>query len=233
MSLFNNFFSPGVVTFVSDRTMDFSLRNGESWPTLRHEHYLKTQLGFSLPTTVGLQQVHGNKIVTALLSDIQKTSPREADGLVTNEPRLALAIRTADCLPIFMHDPKHHCIGLVHAGWKGSQQQIVAQAIQTLQTSFGADPQDLRVAIGPAIRGCCYEVGPEFRGHFPQDVVERKSSLFLDLISANKRQLMQQGVLADNIFDCEQCTCCQGKYFSYRREKEKAGRMISLIMLKE
>ena len=89
----------------------------------------------------------------------------------------------------------------------------------------------LKVVLGPSIRECCYQVGEEFRDYFPSHVRDRDGHLYADVIAANRDQLLQAGVRQENIIDSGICTCCNKNYFSFRRDGEKAGRMISLMML--
>lgn len=250
---FRDFFPPHVVTFTSDRSIDFTLKANVrreskkgAAPLLRSQSaFLARQLGFRLPAVLTVRQVHGRKIILAARS-VQipggfygaRTAPQrpvtleDADGILTDRPDLAIAVRTADCLSVFLYDPRHEAIGLLHAGWRGTQQGIVAQAITLMRKHWKSNPRDLRAAFGPAIRSCCYQVGAPFLEHFPKETVKRKQGYFFDLPQANKNQLVGAGVGAANIMDCAVCTCCDPACFSYRRERESAGRMISLMMLK-
>ena len=99
-------------------------------------------------------------------------------------------------------------------------------------SAFLSQPSSLKIVLGPSIRECCYQVGPEFQGFFPSHVREREGHLYLDVVNSNQEQLLQAGVRQENIFDSGICTCCNKNYFSFRRDGVKAGRMISLMMLK-
>jgi copper oxidase (laccase) domain-containing protein len=100
-----------------------------------------------------------------------------------------------------------------------------------MKTVWGTLPECLRAVFGPAIRGCCYKVGKDFRPLFPGAVQERGGADYLDLAGVNRRQLTQSGVRAVNIDDCELCTCCDSRFYSYRRDGQRAGRHLSLMML--
>lgn len=247
---FHNFFPPQVVTFTSDRGTDFTLKgdsallkvnvrreskNGAA-PLLTKPQsaFLARELGSRLPEILTIRQVHGKRIVVALRNTTKRsTALEDADGILTDRRGLAIAVRTADCLAIFLYDPRNEVIGLLHAGWRGTQQRISAQAVALMREQWDSDPKDLRVAFGPAIRSCCYRVGASFLEHFPKETVKRKQGYFFDLPGANKDQLVGAGVDAANIADCSVCTCCDVTCFSYRRERESAGRMISVMMLKK
>lgn len=112
---------------------------------------------------VTLRQIHSDLIHVV---DSVPASQMAGDGLITNTPGLLLAIQTADCLPIILVDPKHRVVGVFHAGWRGTLKRIVEKGVGEMQRSFGTHPRDLKAAIGPGIRGCCYEVGEEVRDHF-------------------------------------------------------------------
>ena len=153
--------------------------------------------------------------------------------MITQTLGLPLAVRSADCLPVFLYDEKQYGIGLVHVGWKGSQKNIVGQTIKLMNEQWQTNPKDIKAAFGPGIRSCCYEVGSEFQEFFPEDCIMRDNRHYLDLSQMTHDQLLSEGVEKTNIFDCGICTCCDSNYFSFRREGNDAGRMISLIMLKE
>jgi polyphenol oxidase len=134
-------------------------------------------------------------------------------------------------VPVFIFDPRHHAIGVAHAGWKGTHKAIALKTVQRMQEKYDSRFSDLKIILGPSIRECCYQVGQEFSGHFPLHIKERGGHLYLDLIKANRDQLLQAGILQENIFDSGICTYCNKNYFSFRRDGAKAGRMISLMML--
>jgi hypothetical protein len=112
---------------------------------------------------VTLRQIHSDLIhaVTAAPGH-----PLAGDGLITDTPGLLLAVLTADCLPVILADPKRRAIGVFHAGWRGTIKRIVEKGVGEMFRHFGSDPGQLRAAIGPGIRGCCYQVGPEVKVKF-------------------------------------------------------------------
>ncbi|MGH9355473.1 MAG: laccase domain-containing protein, partial [Terriglobia bacterium] len=83
------------------------------------------------------------------------------DALLTNEPGILLTVRAADCLPVVIADPKRRVIACVHAGWRGLLKRIVEKSVGEMRRIYGCEPRDLLAALGPSIRSCCYEVGPE------------------------------------------------------------------------
>lgn len=237
-SIFRQFYSLGVIAAFSDRIRDLGFSSGKKIKNNR-QAFLRS-LGIDYRHLIAGEQVHGCKIrivdqrhkgkgAFSLRNRLAAT-----DGLITREKNLPLAVFTADCLSVFLSDPKKKVIGLIHAGWRGTQKGIVFKAINLMQKRFKTNPKDLIVGFGPAIRKCCYEVGDNFAQLFPNGIIKRKNKIYLDLIVNNKQQLIKTGVLKKNIFDSGICTSCQNRnFFSFRREGERAGRMMSVIMLKE
>jgi len=124
-------------------------------------------------------------------------------------------------------------IGLVHAGWRGTKEQILAKVVTELSGQYSVDRKSVHALFGPAIRACCYEVGEEFYRYFPDDMVKRKKKHYLDLAQTNMRQLTALGIPSDQIHDCQLCTCCHEEFFSFRREGKSAGRMLSLMYIRK
>jgi len=205
---------------------------------------------------ISLRQIHSDLIhrVDAVTAQLLV-----GDGLVTDTPGLVLAVQTADCLPIILADRKRRAVGVFHAGWRGTVKRIVEKGVGEMRKHFGSDPRDLVVAIGPGIRGCCYEVGEEVRIKFEaqfayanslfrevkeSDPVREKYPLlfltarapghsklpvrlFLDLVEANRRQLLDAGVMAKNIDTSAPCTACHTDLlFSFRADKGVTGRLM-------
>ena len=188
--------------------------------------------------TVFPEQVHGSKVKFLHEKDLQKDATPlhmipKADGLLTSTPEVTLAILTADCLPIFFLVPDPLAIGIVHAGWRGSAAAIARTAVEKLRHFTHQSPEKFLVAFGPCIKVCCYQVGEELTGLFWDSVVRREGVPYLDLAKENRHQLEKAGIKARNMGDVPSCTACHPEiFYSHRREKEKAGRMISWIRLK-
>jgi hypothetical protein len=171
----------------------------------------------------GLKQIHSNLVFVA---DGQGLCG-EGDALVTGRIGLAIAVRTADCYPILLADTRHRAVAAVHAGWRGTVTHVVEKALEKMKAEFGTSPADVNAAIGPGIGVCCYEVGEEVARQFG---FEHRTHL--DLVSENRKQLEAAGVQHQNIEALGVCTYCDAeRFFSYRREKEKAGRMTSFIRI--
>lgn len=160
----------------------------------------------------------------------------QADALLTGTPGCYLTIRTADCVPILLADTRRRAVAAVHAGWRGSVQAIVFKAVKKLEERFGSRPEDLVAAIGPGVCGRCYEVGAEvadqFRRWLPEPA-EPDGRRRIDLADVNRRQLLEAGLEAGRIFAGAPCTASNpGEFFSWRRERVRAGRMVSGIAIR-
>lgn len=167
-----------------------------------------------------LRQIHSNRVIAAASSGCLG----EADALVTAAPGVAVSIRTADCIPILLADRRTGAIAAVHAGWRGTAARIAAETLARLRAEFGTHPEDILAAIGPGIGPCCYQVGADVARQFGESGPAR-----LNLAEHNRRQLTAAGVPDAHIELVSPCTFCDDRFFSYRREGERAGRMISFI----
>jgi YfiH family protein len=209
-----------------------------------------------------LKQIH-----SALIQCVDSPShqPVSSDGLITQVPGVLLAIKTADCVPVLIADVKHKAVGAFHAGWRGTVARIAEKGVGEMRRQFGSVPRDLRSAIGPCIRRCCYVVGPEVRAEFESQFSyadelfhevfnsnslhvrypllflnqrapghgDPASETHLDLVEANRRQLLDAGIRSDNIQVLDGCTACDTtRFFSHRGEFGKTGRMMAVVGIK-
>ena len=158
---------------------------------------------------VTAQQIHGNKIAVAdgcSRSPVSREFPG-CDGIITNQPSIALGVYVADCCAVYIVDPKTPAIGLVHSGRKGTELGVVTNAIRQMIDRFGSDPANMIVQLSPCIRSPHYEVD------FAAEIV---------------RQCRDAGI--SEIFDRGTCTACDlERYYSYRAEKGRTGRMLALL----
>ncbi|MFZ3342240.1 MAG: peptidoglycan editing factor PgeF [Terriglobales bacterium] len=150
----------------------------------------------------------------------------EGDALVSATSGIGLSVRTADCYPILLADTRTHVIAAIHAGWRGTAAGIVREVLSRMRDLYGTRPGDIVAAIGPGIGGCCYEVGEEVGRRFGLDRAGR-----VNLASVNRQWLLNSGVPDSQIEVMGLCTYCDPRFYSFRREKEKAGRMISYLRL--
>jgi purine-nucleoside/S-methyl-5'-thioadenosine phosphorylase / adenosine deaminase len=183
-----------------------------------------------------VNQVHGANVVAA--SSYNGAAP-EADGLWTRDPADVLVIRAADCAPVWVVDPPHKTLALVHAGWRGVAAGIVERAIAVLE-STGARRNDLHAAIGPHIGPCCFEVGPEVSALFIDDgavgtaerlVVEHKRAdgVSLDLGAAIVSRLLAGGVDTARVDSARACTRCHPDLLHSYRRNGTGGPLMAAI----
>ena len=175
-------------------------------------------------TMARLNQIHSAEVLVA--NAIGNLG--EGDALVTREPGLGVSIRTADCFPILLADPVTRSVAAIHAGWRGTAESVVLSALRLMQGEFGTDPRDVYAAIGPGIGSCCYEVGLDVAQRFGKGEAGR-----LDLAAKNRSQLIAAGLHPDCIDAVGGCTYCNpAQFFSWRRDHDRAGRMISFIRVR-
>jgi YfiH family protein len=259
---------PWLVHGFSTRPGGISLMDGEKvlnlgfteWDSrenvLENRRRFQSALGASDLKLISLKQIHSDVIY---LFDAAPTEPCRGDASATSRPGLLLGVQTADCVPILLVDPKKRAIAAVHAGWRGTLQRIVAKAIGKMQMEFGTKPGDLLAAIGPAIGGCCYEVGTEVAIQFQSQFADAPEwfdefrtgdepnpiqwlnmmppghqpppkNVLLDLKKANRAQLLGAGLRPSNISVSGLCTACRRDLlFSYRKEGLRSGRLMSVI----
>jgi len=172
------------------------------------------------------KQIHSNNI-----SSINKPGfYSDVDGLISKNKQLILSIRVADCIPLFLFCSKTEYFGLIHSGWRGTKNKIVAHAIDKMKF-LGSDPRAIKVVIGPSINQCCFEVGLDVSTIFAKSYSKKgnNSKQMLDIKRIVYDELVNSKIPDNNILLDDDCTHCNPKkYFSYRREGEIAGRMIAI-----
>jgi hypothetical protein len=194
---------------------------------------LANRLGTS--DVVSMQQVHGTELT--IIGDPPDKAP-VCDGIFTRREDVALVVQTADCVPMLMWDPDQNVVAAVHAGWRGTLGRIAEKAADMFLSRFSSRSESIYVALGPAIGPCCYEVGPEVVDAYTRQLTSAdelfstgpRGRQHLDVIEANRRQLVASGISEDRIFSTEMCTSCDnGFLYSYRKEGEGTGRLYGAI----
>lgn len=186
-------------------------------------------------------QVHGDEVKQVTSEADLSSSNEKFDALVSDLSGVLVGVKTADCVPVLLADPKTGAFAAIHAGWRGTAQSIVAKAVQRMTGVFGTNPKDLIAAIGPAASGRCYEIGQDVIDAFKANLTSgekyfsptREGHALVDLHSANKDQLLSSGVAESSIFIAPFCTMARTDlFFSYRVEEKKygkTGRLLSVI----
>jgi YfiH family protein len=226
-------------------SLNVSLHVGDEEKTVRYNRAMIAEdFGIDLQKMILVNQVHGNGVLILdnPADSAVKHESAAFDALITNHPGFALCIKTADCVPIFLVDTAVRVICAVHAGWQGTALKIAAKVVDILFTRFHSKPENILAVIGPAIGPCCYEVDRRVYEAMDNNGMQKtpfrsKPKLgkwMLDLSLANKLQLLNTGIPADQIFSAELCTACRkDMFFSHRGEGGKTGRQLNFILLKK
>jgi YfiH family protein len=172
------------------------------------------RIGFTPDSLVTAGQVHGTRVVAAS----EPGHCPECDALVTTTPGLVLAVTTADCMSLLFAAPGG--VAASHSGWRGTAEGMPVATLRALCEAARCEPVEVVVAIGPCIRSCCYEVGPEVAERFPAEALTAdRPRPHLDLPGAARRVLIEAGVPARSIHDSGACTACEPYwYYSHRRD---------------
>ncbi len=181
-----------------------------------------------------ITQTHSTHVHIWTSSD--SSSIENCDGIITQLSKVTLSVVTADCVPIIFYDPVQKVIGISHQGWKGTLHKLPQKMIQKMK-ELGSSISNIRVAIGPAINQCCYEVNADLADQFNSAFgkgtsSQQKDKLYLNLLRINYNQLRLTGVKSGHIDYFPFCTSCnKNKFWSYRRDHGIKGEMESFIKL--
>ncbi len=221
-------------------SLNMSVSTGDTRENVRRNVALAfAALGRDPASKADLWQVHSARVVVAEAPNGPRDHQGQADALITDRPEVSLVLRFADCLPIMLYDPRRPAVGVIHAGWRGSLQKVVAAAVEAMSERYGSRPADLIAGIGPGVGPCHYAVGPEvvaqtraaFNGTAERLLVERDGRSYLDLWAANRVALERAGV--EQIEAAEMCTVCNSQdFFSHRATGGLTGRFGGLIGLR-
>ncbi len=227
-------------------SMNLGTGRGDSEEKIRENYRLLGEAtGIDVTRMAFTKQVHKADVRIVTEADVHElftAVPYEADGIVTAVPGLALICFTADCVPVLLHEPNGGVIAAIHCGWRSSVSDILKNAVEAM-CSLGAERANIHAAIGPAISGCCFQVGAEvidsareylggdIEGLFRKDP-EAEGKFLLDLKSCNMRRLIQLGLKEENIAVSDECTkCSHEKYWSHRHTAGQRGSQGALIVI--
>jgi YfiH family protein len=222
-------------------TRQLQLSSADAWRTLA------SAINVQPDRIVSLNQVHGRNVVRIeanvslqTLAEMHSERPM-ADAVISDARDVGLVVRAADCVPLLIADTRTGVVAAVHAGWRGTAARVGVAAVEEMQRQFGSQAADLVVAIGPAIGPCCYEVGTDLVDAFAAAgherylidrwfMTPRERRMRLDLVGANRDQLLLAGVREENIHACGLCTAMHLDVLtSYRAERSAAGRIAGAI----
>ncbi|MEW6283996.1 MAG: peptidoglycan editing factor PgeF [Candidatus Eremiobacterota bacterium] len=214
--------------------MNLGWKSGDDPERVReNQARFEAAVGFATPPT--LEMVHGAEVAIVREPVQERLS---GDACVTAVAGVGMSLTTADCVPIFYHDPVRNVVALAHAGWRGTLTGVSVTTLEAMIGRFGTAPPDVRVGIGPAIGPCCFEVdrdvAEQFEERFPEEDLVlpggATDKFRIDLWRANESLLRQAGVLPARIATGGFCTVCRSDlFFSYRRDRGKTGRMLACI----
>jgi len=226
------------------KSLNMSFREGdEEFRVLQNWDRLATAFAIPMEQFLVVNQVHGDAIFVIKPHGSYFSSRDELnyDAIVTTRANLAICIKTADCVPVSVVDKVKKVIAVVHAGWRGSALGISAKVIELMQNQYRSQPQDILVAIGPSIGRCCYEIdqatADAFRKQNNHELFlqqgKKKDKWMLDLVEANRSQILEAGIPESNIEVAGFCTTCnQDMFFSHRGSGGITGRQINFMMIK-
>ena len=185
-------------------------------------------------------QIHSNQVIFTDRARGLESQPIKADAIVTDRPEVTLYMRFADCVPIFLYDPEHKVVGIVHAGWKGTVNKLAKEAVEAMHVRYKTDPGQVLAGIGPSIGPDHYEIGSDvriladyaFKADAAKVIQGFNGRTTLDLWKANALVLNEAGV--NEIEVAGICTACNTiDWFSHRAEHGKTGRFGAIFALEE
>lgn len=226
-------------------SLNIGIHRGDDWENvLKNYQILGDTLGFDPKKLVLSHQTHSDTVyrVTAADAGAGLYAPElpECDALITNVAGMVLAVFTADCTPILLHDPVTGAVGAVHAGWRGTANAIAAKAVEAMTAQFGSRPSDIAAAIGPNIGPCCFETDEDvphamyeaFGTEVSSAIRQSGSKFYVNLKSINETILRRAGVT--NIAVSADCTACQShRFWSHRVTGGLRGSQGAIILCKE
>lgn len=241
-------FRAGGVSDTPFKSLNLGLHVGDTpEAVLANRRSLLNVFNQDLDSMVCCEQVHGNRVVVVDNShrgcgaEKYETAIVGYDGMVTNQPGLYLTTFYADCIPVCFYDPVQYAIGMSHSGWKGTMGRIVINTIEMMHNQFGSMPEDIEVFIGPGIKHCCFEIqydlARKVKAEFNEfnDIIYKgeNDKYHWNLHSTIKQLLIKRGIKSYNITACDICSACNtDRFFSYRSEHGKTGRMGALLGLR-
>lgn len=240
LNKFNN-----IIHFYTKRPFDFN-KNTVSIDQIKCNYKMVSDdFNYNFNKIINCVQNHTN-IVKVIDSNNLDDDFVNVDGLITNLKNVALVTYLADCQAILLYDPIKKVIGNIHSGWKGTLNKIIENAIKIMINDFSCNSNDIIACICPSILNCCFEVDEDVMLMFKEtfsdynsyislgDLDNDKQKYYIDTVSINVDIMKNLGIHDNNIIFSNVCTKCNSDvYHSYRKDKDKSGRNIALICLKD
>lgn len=251
--------SPGVVHGITRKVVGMGKADGNVGDTAprdpddawRMRQAWSLAMGVDSERIVRTGQVHENNVFVvreehAGMGRRRDTpTPGQADAMITQAVNVPVMTLAADCLPLLMYDPVQRVVAAVHAGWRSTVLDIAGETVKAMQKEFGTDPADILAYLGPAIGGCCNEVGPEVTAAWREiandlgpltelAVTQPVAKEHFNVPRANAMLLQRAGVQPENMDVSDICTKCNlDDWFSHRGQGPATGRQGGVIMLSE
>lgn len=235
----------GGVSRGSFESMNIGFSTGDSDENIkRNIEIMAEKLNINVDDIVETNQTHTNtiKYVTEEhKGKVFKESPfKDVDGIYTDKRNLVLMSFHADCTPVFFYDHVKKVIGLAHAGWRGTLLNIAGKMVNAFVNDFNSNPSDIRIAIGPSLGSCCFEVDKDVadlflseNGEFEKYMEIKEPKYYFNLWEINKYLLMKEGIKEENIEISGICTKCNNDlFFSHRGQGGKRGLLAGILMMK-
>lgn len=229
-------------------SMNLGTTRGDD-PDCVRENYRRfcAAIGADASRIVMTNQIHSTVIRTATAADIKADlyAPEgyQCDGLITDEPGLALTIFSADCIPVLLYDPVKRVIAAVHAGWRGTAGDIAGKAVERMRGDYGCDPATVLAAIGPGISRCCFETHADVPDAMTAALGDAAAPYIdplaggkfkVDLKGINAALLRRAGVSPQHIEIAADCTAClPDKYWSHRITQGQRGSQAAMIQIRD
>lgn len=246
----NNGFSTRYGGVSSEHLSSMNLGSGKGDTeenVIKNFEIIAEAMGVSAKNIVRSQQTHTTNVRIVTKDDCGKgiyfpLGYTDVDGMITNEPDVVLATSFADCVPLYIVDPKNKAIGLSHSGWRGTVGKIGKVTIELMTKTYGTNPKDVVACIGPSICQSCYEISEdvanEFKNAFSDnicDILMHKGNgkYDLDLWKCNRLVFLEAGVSPENIHTTDICTCCNPDVlFTHRGHNGKRGNLSAFLSIK-
>lgn len=218
---------------ISKKTDGQMILSDDPGPFLNRKKFFNKK-NIDIKNVVSAKLNHKNSVKVVNKSSRGKII-NSVDALISGDRQVCLSVTVGDCLPILFYDDKNQIIGIAHSGWRGTLSNISSAVIKKMEENFKSNPKNIKIFIGPHIKKCHFEIKEDLIDKFKiynKYIIYRDDKIFVDLEKIIVAQLLEVGVLKNNISISGICTYCNKNYFSFRRDRpEKVVSQIAYIML--